>query len=324
MAPLRAREIAGFVRLTIQIPATALSLPHTLHDIFVKPHEPQSPEPDSYRSLFLGNVPTTTTDLHIRQLFHESLSAGRVERVEFLDFNLDRPLQDDPRSAKPSVAGKKRKRSTSHEMNARLDSMRLPEVWQRRLHASGAHAVAIFVDRPSMETSLKAIQIATKLHKEIPWGEALEDQVSPLGLRRYVDHLDRQYPSTTALLRDVNSFIDIYTQLEEARSRESAKKRQVADEDGFVMVTKGSRGGVLRREEAQELRERQQEKSKGLENFYRFQMRERRKEQQNELLRKFEEDRRKVEDMKVMRGNIRVCSFTIWIKILVLTFPQPE
>ena len=39
----------------------------------------------------------------------------------------------------------------------------------------------------------------------------------------------------------------------------------------------------------------------GLTNFYRFQMRERRKEQQLELVRKFEQDRKRVEEMRARK-----------------------
>ncbi len=62
--------------------------------------------------------------------------------------------------------------------------------------------------------------------------------------------------------------------------------------------------------DAKELGEKQKEKEKGIENFYRFQMRERRKEQQGELMRKFEEDKRRVEEMRKRRGRI-VVSFVL-------------
>ncbi|KAL9625405.1 MAG: hypothetical protein Q9160_000468 [Pyrenula sp. 1 TL-2023] len=278
---------------------------HVLHDIFIKPHEPQVPEAESHRSLFLGNVPATTTELHVQQLFHERLTAGRVEKVDFLDFDLGQLSSDPAHVSKSGKFNRKRKRATTDELDNRLNSLPLPEVWQRRLGAGGAHAVAVFVDRPSMEKGYKAVQVANKVNKEIHWGVSSDDQVPSLGLQRYLDHLDRRYPSKIALLRNVNIFMNTYSQLEEARSREEAKKRQAPDEDGFVMVTKGSRGGVLRRGEAKELADKQKEKKIGLENFYRFQTREKRKEQQGELLRKFEQDRRTVEEMKRMRGNLR-------------------
>jgi ribosomal RNA-processing protein 7 len=84
--------------------------------------------------------------------------------------------------------------------------------------------------------------------------------------------------------------------------------RSVPDEDGFVTVTRGGRAGPARREEAEakqkELEERK--KNNGVkDDFYRFQNREKRKEAEGLLKRRFEEDRRRVEDMRARRGAVR-------------------
>jgi hypothetical protein len=93
--------------------------------------------------------------------------------------------------------------------------------------------------------------------------------------------------------------------MEEARSRENARKRQLPDEDGFVTVTRGARGAA-RLDEVKEVAEKQKGKSRGLEDFYRFQMREKRKEEHAEMLKKFEEDKRKVDDMRQRRSKVNV------------------
>jgi ribosomal RNA-processing protein 7 len=101
-----------------------------------------------------------------------------------------------------------------------------------------------------------------------------------------------------------------YARVEEARSKEEAKKRQQPDEDGFITVTKGARGGVVRKEDAKQLGEKQREKDrnkhKEMGNFYRFQMREMRKEQQGELIRKFDADKRRLDEMRKRKGKIVV------------------
>ena len=63
--------------------------------------------------------------------------------------------------------------------------------------------------------------------------------------------------------------------------------------------------GPARAEEAREKLEAQKERQKGKEDFYRFQMREKRKERAGELLRGFEEDRKRVEEMKKRRNKFR-------------------
>ena len=97
-----------------------------------------------------------------------------------------------------------------------------------------------------------------------------------------------------------------FASLEATRAEALARQRQEPDEDGFVTVTKGGRNAPVRQEEAQEKAEKQREKRKGLEDFYRFQTREKRKERAGELMKKFEEDKEKVRRMKERRGKFRV------------------
>ena len=96
-----------------------------------------------------------------------------------------------------------------------------------------------------------------------------------------------------------------YSALEAERAQQAARLRQVPDEDGFITVTRGGRTGPARQEDAQAAAEKQKSKQ-GLQDFYRFQTREARKKAQGELLRKFEEDRKRVAEMKRKRGKFRV------------------
>ena len=80
------------------------------------------------------------------------------------------------------------------------------------------------------------------------------------------------------------------------------------DEDGFITVTRGGRTGPARLEQAElkqkELEERRQ-KNGAKADFYRFQTREKRKEAEGELRRKFEADRKRVEEMRARKGKVR-------------------
>ena len=98
-----------------------------------------------------------------------------------------------------------------------------------------------------------------------------------------------------------------YANKEAARARKLTRQRQEPDEDGFVTVTRGGRSGPARQEQAQEVLEKHKERQKGLEDFYRFQSREKKKERAGELIKKFEEDREKVRKMRERRGRFKVC-----------------
>lgn len=303
-----AREVSGFVALPVQFKCATVFPEPVAHYIYLRPDEPKLPTTESPQSLFLVNIPITTTEQHLRHLFAGQLSAGRIKRVDFS--GATRNSNTSGENVQVAKNSKKRKRVTSSELELELETAALPKTWDRTIHPSGSHVVVVFVDRPSMEASLKAARKAAKLGTTIIWGEGIETRVPPLGIRRYQAHHTMRYPSRKELLSSVDSYMSAYGRMEEARSREEAKKRQQPDEDGFITVTKGARGGVVRKEDAKELGEKQKEKEKGIENFYRFQMRERRKEQQGELMRKFEEDKRRVEEMRKRRGRI-VVSFVL-------------
>ena len=87
---------------------------------------------------------------------------------------------------------------------------------------------------------------------------------------------------------------------EATRLRALAKRRQEPDEDGFITVVRGGRTAPAQQEEAKAALERKKGKEKH-EGFYKFQVREERKNRQIELLRKFEEDKKRVAERKSLR-----------------------
>lgn len=97
-----------------------------------------------------------------------------------------------------------------------------------------------------------------------------------------------------------------FAEREASEVRAQARRRQEPDADGFITVTKGGRTGPARQDAAQELAKKQKEKQKGLDGFYRFQVREKQKAKAGELARKFEEDKQKIRKMRERRGTFRV------------------
>lgn len=291
-------EPSGFIALPLTLQTHLHSQPAATHHLYLRPHDPKLADVDAPRSLFLVNIPVTTTEAHLKHLFTTQLSGGRIERVHFSE---DAGRSSVATTSTSKTRSRKRKRVTASEAEASLDQHTLPDVDSRSLQPSGASAIAVFIDRPSMELSLKAARKAAKSNQQTIWGEELDD-TSKLGIARYKQFQEERYPPPDELLESVNAYMSVYTQLETSRSLDNAKKRQVPDEEGFVTVTRGSKGGI-RREEADELAAKQK-KDRGLQNFYRFQMRERRKEQANEMLRKFEGDKRRVEEMRKQRRGV--------------------
>ena len=306
-------QMADYTVLPLHLPETASFRESAIHYVYLRPHEPHIPDPDSSRALFALNLPIDTTELHIRYLFGSQLSSGRVEKVEFQHMHYSTKRKHEHGLAGVKTGAKrKRKLASADDLQGRLDSIHLPSTWDRQLHPSGSHAVIIFVDKASKEASLKAVKKANKRGTRITWGEGIDESKPSalLGVDRYAVHEQLRYPDRADLLRTVNDYMTVFSEVAEARGREQARKAQEPDEDGFVTITQGPKmNDVSRQEEVKELLEKQEKRDAGFGDFYRFQTREKRKERQNELLRSFAEDKKRLEEMRKRRGKIRVgCS----------------
>ena len=168
--------------------------------------------------------------------------------------------------------------------------------------AQAAKAAKEIVWGAGVEQKLPALGAASEFFMITPFADLDESLMLGLG---YMAHHTLRFPSTAALQASVDAYMTNFAEQEAARARALARQRAVPDEDGFITVTRGGRMGPARQEEAQEKADKQKEKQKGKDDFYRFQLREKRKEQANELLKGFEEDRKKVEEMKKRRNKFR-------------------
>ncbi|KAG4430229.1 hypothetical protein IFR05_014285 [Cadophora sp. M221] len=310
-------QIGEYTILPITIPSTPAYPKPTTHTIYLRPHAPKIPTENDSRSLFLVNVPIDSTSAHLRAVFTSLIGSGRFESASFEHENktaTSTPITTLTLSS--AAANKKRKRGD--DTRAGGEGEELPQIWDRELRRSGSTAVVVLVDERSVEVALKAARKLGRRGKEgerYTWGSGISvaGGVPGLGSSRYATHHKLRYPSKLALQRNVDAFITSFTALEEARAREAKRVRGVPDEDGFVTVVRGGgRTGPARMEDAErkktELEDKERVKREELEGagFYRFQMRERRKVEQGELVRRFEEDRKRVEGMRGARkGGFR-------------------
>ncbi|KAF2189210.1 hypothetical protein K469DRAFT_723961 [Zopfia rhizophila CBS 207.26] len=308
--------ISDFTVLPLTLsPVASFPKPAT-HYVYVKPHTPSQTTETTGRSLFLANVPIDANEENIRNLFGEKLGGARVSSVEFDTAVPAVPLvkrwKDDGKIVKVGEGegdegkrGKKRKRDEDIVAEGVIEDEKsaLPKTWDREIRRSGGCAVVVFVDRGSCKGAFKSIQKVVKEQRSIQWvgGEGL-------GVQRYKTHHSLSFPSKESLQSSINAYLTQFNRAELARNRLRAKQRSVPDEDGFITVVRGGRAGPARLEEAEqkkvELEERRKKKG-AKEDFYRFQTRERRKEKESELKRKFEMDRRRVDEMRRVRGRVR-------------------
>ncbi|KAK4122487.1 hypothetical protein N657DRAFT_657296 [Parathielavia appendiculata] len=312
--------IGDFSVLPVTVPPLPSFPKNVVHYLYVRRNNPKIPTATDARSLFLTNVPVDSTEVHLRALFASLVGAGRFESATFEDERKDAHSQSHSpidvahpaHVARPQQAhSKKRKREDEEVERARGEeaATRLPSTWTRPLRRSGSTAVVLLADEKSVEQVLKAIAKTHKTKKYPTWGDdnLPQGKVSPLGSVWLKAHNRLSYPDRQRLQASVDAFSALFARREQEAAEIAKRLRNEPDEDGFVTVTRGGRAAPASRTEAEEAKrkmlEKQEKKKEELTNFYRFQLRERKKAEQAELLKKFEDDRRKLEALRVKRGK---------------------
>lgn len=181
-------KIADFYVVPIALPPTPSLQISATHYLYLKPHIPITPTPESEKSLFLVNIPIDTTETHLKHLFSTQidLSVGRVLKIQFEDSNHEKTsvgLAPTPITANNTKKTKKRKRAAADDTTTR-ENLDFPPLWDRPIHRSGSTATVVFVDKASMDVAFKAIRAAVKAGKTITWGAGIEDKIPPLGSQR--------------------------------------------------------------------------------------------------------------------------------------------
>lgn len=310
MAPLETAS-DRFAILPVRMPPVASYPKAAIHEIRVRRNAPKIPTANDGRSLFLKNVPADSTEPHFRALFTALVGAGRFEAIRFDDDATPAPSADPAQAAKVAGFARKRKRADAdaEDRERQVEAAQLPQLWTRRLHTSSATAVVLFADDRSAQLVLKAIAKLHKTAKYPVWGDGLADQVPALGAPWILSHLQRCRCDKADTQSAVHAFFHLFNRKEKEAAELAKKLRNEPDEDGFVTVTRGGRAAPASRNDAEEAKQRmvdrQAKKKLETQGFYRFQLRERRKEEQAALLRRFQEDKRKVEAMREKRAKFK-------------------
>lgn len=299
-----ATTVNDFVALPIRYNVTSSVPRETTHYLYLRANAPKVPTEDTPREVFLVNVPSDATESHIRALFADSLGGARVESIAFEGTRVGKGI-----TAPVAPARKKRKRGQDENgvPTEPAEVGKLPEVWDREVHRSGGTAVATLVDQASVELALKEARRAAKNGKEIVWGAGAESKVPSLGSARYLSHHKLRYPPQAALQESIDAYMTAFAAQEAARARALARQRAEPDEDGFITVTRGGRHDPAREDavRAKEEEYKKRDEKRIGKDFYRFQVREKKKEEAKDLVKAFEEDRRRVEEMRKRRGKMR-------------------
>jgi ribosomal RNA-processing protein 7 len=272
------------------------------HQLYFRLHETRKSDPNlpAGRTLFVLNVPVDATLAHFERLFRRCgtiqnvLFKNRADQMEaFPDFKPREPLRDylksgakahivfeDEDGAERALAMKTRKRVWSDQPDESLDPSQIP------------------VQAPIGISSMNSLTHYPLKQKSLT-----------LCVTEWVSDYLLSIPDAADLEELVNQDLLDFEDMEERMRREALSKRNMPDADGFVTVTrargrrntnKDGAGGSATAVSA-ELVKDLKPKDHTLVDFYRFQMRENKRNQLADLRRKFEEDKLKIEDLKKKR-----------------------
>lgn len=181
-------QIAGYSVLPIALPPLPSFPREATHYLYLSPHQPKNPEPKAERSLFLVNLPFTSTEIHIKSLLSKQLGlpAGRIEEVRFDGKGAQNEQQNGSAVGLQALPakGKKRKRGNKGSKSGEIEGAELPSTWDRELLMGNLTAVVLFIDKSSADAVMKAAKKAKTENLKPVWGEGLEDKVPPLGSAR--------------------------------------------------------------------------------------------------------------------------------------------
>lgn len=289
-----------FARLLLSMPALPSYPRQTLHEVRLRRNAPREPSPSDPRTLFLKNVPADADEPRLRAVFAALVGPGRFESAAFPDSRPQRAAAASDPAAAEKMAALTRKRKRDDEKEG---SGELPPVWGQAVHKSGSTALVTLADDKSLQLVLKAISKTHKTKKYPSWPP------STLGPDWITTHLRLCRADKPATQSAIHAFFTAFNEKEAQAAALAKRLRSEPDEDGFVTVTRGARAAPASRgsaeEAARKMAEKAAKKREEMRGFYRFQLREARREQQGRLRKRFEEDRRRVEGMRERRGKFK-------------------
>ncbi|XP_058941517.2 ribosomal RNA-processing protein 7 homolog A-like [Pocillopora verrucosa] len=150
----------------------------------------------------------------------------------------------------------------------------------------------------------KSSSLSAALNLDKSTVRVLSTEKSPVvtGVNKWIEEYHLQYPDTKKLQLEVDEFMAKFDEDREKTEREEAESRNQADDEGWVTVGRGGRNPAAPRLDVTELRERKKRKKKqALLNFYQFQQRETRREHIAHLRKKFDDDKKRIAEMKSAR-----------------------
>lgn len=240
----------------------------TCHQIFIKEYSSKKAHTKlpEQRTLSILNVPPYVHENELKHAFHH---IGEIEEVYIgIDLN-DLPPMDDDTAEK----------STSKYFNPKKSIDKFKCAW------------LVFKASRSLRAALKEEEVVLY---------ANEKTILVTGLDKWMIEYTSQIPNEKDLEAEVNKYMNVFEE-DEMKEKED-EKRVETDDDGWTIVKKSGKNAGFQQKESIiskiEDKVASRKSKKELANFYTFQIRESKQRHIVSMRKRFESDKRKVEQMK--------------------------
>ncbi|KAJ3157908.1 Ribosomal RNA-processing protein 7 [Geranomyces variabilis] len=261
-----------------------------VHYLFIRAHEPRKPDPSlpAGRTLFIANVPTDATTAHFARLFRR---CGVVERVAWGGGG-------GSGVGVTTGDGVRRTGGHAHVVFKQHDAVENAVGMKSRARVWSAEGVVAEDNDDDHDDDVDPAEAAAKKTTTVL-----------SGLAKYLAGHYAARPTLATLAAETNSTLAAFEDAERAARAAVESARNVPDADGFVTVVRGrgrkgmnsdGQGASVTAARADDLK-KLKPKKKELVDFYRFQLRENKRNQLADLRRKFEEDKQKIAALRANR-----------------------
>ncbi|KHC72191.1 ribosomal RNA-processing protein 7 [Candida albicans P75016] len=272
MAPT---EIKGFYVLPLKLTGTK-----SIHYIYFKKHESKGTANDN-RSLFICNLPIST-DLSTIKKFFQKVAIGSI-----IESFINSLLTDYPEDIWINLT----------KLTSDLDLVDAVDEQASKLPKNCG--IVAFIDKASLTLAFNSLKKLSSSLTECEW--PIQQFTSNYYLKQY----QKQILDPNSLTEEVSQALIDFDKAEQQSIEELQSQRNLVDEDGFTLVVgshRKTKAGILGKQKLAStvgvVKAQSKMKSKEKQDFYRFQLRQRKKEEMNELLNKFKLDQEKVRMMK--------------------------
>ncbi|KAH3687346.1 hypothetical protein WICPIJ_001690 [Wickerhamomyces pijperi] len=277
------QEIKGFQVVPVTLsPSKFLKTKEPVkHYMYIKKHQSNTDKELAEKSLFLVNPPLASTLSSMKTFFKSIAPESLIENYFLNDEDLDYQIN----------LTKLTSELYDDEQDTKTNAFKLPN----------GCALVVFVDKSAANLAFTKIKKYSKSAKElIQWPEYQESASI-----RFAKMFQQDYLSTEAISERVSAALLDFDRREAEAQQNLKESRSLVDEDGFTLVVGKNRktkmgilGKIAGTTEFHTAQNNKKMKKKEKADFYRFQIREKKKLEMNELLKKFKDDQERIKELK--------------------------